>query len=220
MDLERRPALGLELGGFIGVGLLRGEAGRARVGGHTVAIRAEEAVDRLPGDLARDVPEGDVHRADRAVRGRAIALPQPLIEALALEGVLTHHDGLEELDQGLAVEVGAALRRAQERVALDAVVRLDREQAEVALAAEAAGVPSVGRGGNIGPGEEGERDVGDLHSRTPFSIVSGLFIARSDAATARRRRARRPRARARRPSRPRRRIRRATTRDAASRTAA
>jgi hypothetical protein len=92
-----------------------------------------------------------------------------LIEALAIEGVLTHHDGLEELDQRLAVQVGAALRRAQKRMALDAVVRLDREQAEVTLAAEASGVPAVGRRGDIGPGEQRERDVGDLHSRTPFS---------------------------------------------------
>src|SRR5262249_58795897 len=100
--------------------------------------RAEEQADRLPGPLARDVPERDVDGADRAIRRRAVALPERLIQALAIERVLTHHDGLEELDQRLPIQMRTALRRAEERVALDAVVGLDREQPELALAAEAA----------------------------------------------------------------------------------
>src|SRR5678815_1004754 len=131
-------------------------------------------MDRLVGDLARDVPERDVHGADRPVGRRAIALPETLIEALAIERVLAHHDGLEELDQRLAVQVRAALSRAQERVALDAVVGFDREQAELALAAETAGVPAIRRRGDIGPGEQSKRDVGDLHSGAPLSSLPML----------------------------------------------
>src|SRR5206468_4539853 len=122
-----------------------------------------------------DVPERDVHGADGPEGRRAIQLPESLVEALAVEGVLAHHDGLEELDQRLAVQVGAALRGAEERVPFDAVVRLDGEQAELALAAEPAGVPAVGGRRNIGPGEEGQRDVGDLHAGTPpFPMISSL----------------------------------------------
>src|SRR5882724_11855192 len=111
-----------------------------------------------------------------------------------------------------------APRRAEKRVALEALVGPDREQAELAIAAEPAGVPAVRGRRNIGPGEQGERDVGDLHGKA--SVLESSFSAPSDAATARRRRARQPRVRARPPSRPRRRTRRATTRGAASRTAA
>ena len=227
MDLVRGPSFGLEHRGFLGVRLLRGEHGRARVRGHAVAIRPEQLVDRQLRDLAGDVPERDVHRADRPVGRRAVALPEPLIESLAVERVLAHHDGLEELDQRLAVQVGAALRGAEERVPLDAVVGFDGQQAELALAAEPAGVPAVGGRRNIGPGEEGQRDVGDLHEGLPpFISISeppgrvSVVIAPSGAARAHRRRAPKPRARARPPSHPRRRTRPATTRGVASRTGA
>src|SRR2546426_9094611 len=193
---------------------------------YTTLFRSQ-LVNRQPGDLAGDVPERDVHGADGPVRRRTVALPESLVEALAVEGVLAHHDGLEELDQRLAVQVGAALRGAEERVPFDAVVRLDGEQAELAFAAEPAGVPAVGGRRNIGPGEEGQRDVGDLHEGLPpfisISVPPGrvsVVIAPSGAARAHRRRAPKPRARARRPSRLRRRTRPATTRGVASRTGA
>src|SRR5262249_7894931 len=63
----------------------------------------------------------------------------------------------------------------EKRVALDAVVGLDREQPELALAAEAAGVAAVSGRWNIGPGEQRKRDVRDLHATAPpFVSVPSL----------------------------------------------
>src|SRR2546425_187629 len=111
--------------------------------------------------------------------------------------------------------------------ASSAYASFEARTAELALAAEPAGVPAVGGRRNIGPGEEGQRDVGDLHEGLPpfisISVPPGrvsVVIAPSGAARAHRRRAPKPRARARRPSRLRRRTRPATTRGVASRTGA
>src|SRR6202008_399031 len=143
------------------------------VGGQTIPVRAEQAVNRQPRDLARDVPQGHVHRADGSPGGVTVAGTQGLIEALALERVLVHHEGLERAHQRLRVEVGAAARRAQEGVALDAVVGPEREEAELALAAELSGVPAVGRGRDVLPREQSKGDVGDLHE-APSRPRAGL----------------------------------------------
>src|SRR4030095_1858187 len=84
VNLVGGTALGLELHRFLRVRLLRGEDAGRGGGGHAVALRAEQPVDRLIGELAGDVPEGDVHRADRAIRRSAAALPEPPVEALAI----------------------------------------------------------------------------------------------------------------------------------------
>src|SRR3989442_373462 len=90
--------------------------------------------------------------------------------ALALERVLPEHHGLEGLDQRRGVEMGAAHRRAEERVALDGRVGLHGEQPELALPTEATGVPPVLRRRNAAPGKERERDVGDLQGLPPPRI--------------------------------------------------
>ena len=80
-----------------------------------------------------------------------------------LERILVHHEGLERAHQGLGVELSASAGRAQEGVALDALVGAQREQAQLALAAELSGVPAVGGGRDVFPREQREGDVGDLH---------------------------------------------------------
>src|SRR5262249_10909396 len=125
----------------------------------------EQPMDRKPGHLAGDVPEGDVHGPDGAEGRVADPVGQGLVEALAVERVLAHHHGLQVLDQRGGVELGAAHGRTEEGVALHAVVGAHGEEAELARATEATGVATVGGGGDAGPCEEGERDVGDLHAR-------------------------------------------------------
>jgi hypothetical protein len=90
-------------------------------------------------------------------------MPQRLIEALSIERVLAHHQRLELLDERFGIEVRAAHRGAEERVALDTFIGPDGEEAELALAGEATGVPTVRGRGNVVPGEERERHVADLH---------------------------------------------------------
>jgi hypothetical protein len=126
-------------------------------------------VNGQPGDLAGQVPEGDVHRADGAQGGDPVALPQRLPQPLALQRILAHHHGLQVLDERFGVEVRAPHGRAQEGVALHAVVRAQGEQAQLALAREAAGVTSVLCGRDAVPREQRELEIGDLHVLPLFS---------------------------------------------------
>src|SRR5207253_2730242 len=99
--------------------------------------------DRQPRDLAGEVPQRDVHRPDRAVRGVADLLRHRLVEPLAIERILAEHERLEIVDQRRRVHLRAAHGRAEEGVTLHALVGADREQPELARAAEPAGVAPV-----------------------------------------------------------------------------
>src|SRR5262249_57436265 len=138
-----------------GVGWLAPRRGGAGGGGRRRRIGAGRRVDRLPGRLAGQVPQGDVHRPDGPPRRLPVAREQRLVEALALERILVHHERLERADQRLGVELRAAARRAQEGGAFRALVGAGREQAELALAAEPPGVLAVGGGGEVVPAAEG-----------------------------------------------------------------
>src|SRR5262249_9789288 len=103
------------------------------------------------------------------------------------ERILAHHERLELLDERLAVQMRAAHRRAEEGMALYAVVRLDGDQPELAGAGEATCVPPVRGRGNAAPAEQRERDVGDLHETVPFRRARGDRSARPKTTPARRR---------------------------------
>ena len=120
-------------------------------------------MDRLSCRLARDVPECYVHGADRAIGRSPVLLPHRLVQPLALHRVLAEHDGLEVLDQRLPVEVRPSHRGAEKGVALDALVGGERQEPELARAAELSRMPAVPRCGNTIPGEQRQGDVGDLH---------------------------------------------------------
>src|SRR5207249_10010492 len=114
----------------------------------------------------------------------AALLPHRLIEPLAVERVLTQHERLEIVDQGLTVHLRAAHRGAEERVALHALVGADRQQAELARPAEPAGVAAVLRGGDVVPGKEGEADVADLHGGADATMRANAQEDRHAATTA------------------------------------
>src|SRR5688572_26022644 len=95
-------------------------------------IGAEQPVDRLVQGLAGEVPQRDVHGPDGADGRVAIPLPRLLVEALAVQRVLADQQWLEELDQRLAVEMGAAHGRAEEGMAAQSLVRLEGQQTELA----------------------------------------------------------------------------------------
>ena len=51
-----------------------------RAGAHAVVqLAAQQAMDRLPGELAGDVPEGDVERRDREGDDAAVAAPPRVV---------------------------------------------------------------------------------------------------------------------------------------------
>jgi hypothetical protein len=170
MNFIGAPASGFEMLDLIDVGIRVVVHLRAGVGGHAETIRADELMDRHVGGLAGDVPQRDVHRADRAYRGGTAAPPHGLVEPLARERVLSHEDRLEILDEARTVVGGGMIGRAEEGVAVDALVGLDREEAQLARAAEASGVRGVARRRDIVPREQGERHVGDFHGEHLWDI--------------------------------------------------
>ena len=182
VDLVRRPAVGLVLCRLLCVLLRRPEHGGAGVGRNAVPVRAQQLVDGQAGDLARDVPQSDVHRADGA-RGRVAAAGlQPLVQPLPVQRVLAKHDRLQVLDQRLAVEPRAAAGGAQEGVAFHALVRRDLDEPELARATEPAREPPVAGRRDALPVEEREREIRNLHcfvlpngsrAQAPFEAAPG-----------------------------------------------
>src|SRR3546814_13095392 len=59
---------------------------------------------------------------------------------------------------------------AEKRMPVDAFVRADRQQAELAVSGEFTGVLAVLRRRNIVPGEQRQLDVGDAHGRPSYVI--------------------------------------------------
>ena len=185
MDLVGSPARRLELQRLFGIGRSRGQHGGARIGRHRLAVGAEQAMDRLAHRLAQKVPERDVDRADGAHAGRALLLPQLGHQSLAMHRVLAHQHGLEMRDQPLPVRGRRVRGRAQERISLDAVVGADAQQAERARAGEPAHL-AVLRRRDVVPGEQGQRDVGDLHWLSSCILAPPDLILRRRAAPSRR----------------------------------
>src|SRR5687768_14774809 len=131
-------------------------------------------MDRQPGDLAAQVPQGDVHGADRAQGRVAMLGPHGLPQTLAIERVLAEDERLQVVDQTLRVEMRAAHGRPEEGVALQALLRPHGDEPELALAAEAPGVAAVGGGRNPRPREEGDGQIHDLHQRLQCITVAGF----------------------------------------------
>src|SRR4026207_1945306 len=100
---------------------------------------------RRPAPAAPEVPRGQVDGADGAPRRLPTPREERLVEALTLERLLVHHQWLERGHQRLGGVPRAAARRAQERVALRALVGAQSEEPELALPAGAGGGGARGR---------------------------------------------------------------------------
>jgi len=83
--------------------------------------------------------------------------------ALAIERILADEHGLQDLGHQLRIVGCGPACRAEEGMAEQALVGLDRDEPEVALAGEAARVPSVLGCRDAVPGKNRDGDVGDLH---------------------------------------------------------
>ena len=87
---------------------------------------------RQLGDLAGEVPQRRIHRADRAVADDARDQPHRAVDALALQRVLPHQHRLQRTDQLRPVHRRRIGRRAEEGVAFQALVGVDAQQAQIA----------------------------------------------------------------------------------------
>jgi len=84
MILVCRPAVGLEARGLLPYASFDGSTADDAYAG-TLVRYDPSSLWIAAGDLARDVPQRDVHRADRAQRGLAALLPHRLVEPFAVE---------------------------------------------------------------------------------------------------------------------------------------
>jgi hypothetical protein len=134
-------------------------------------------MNRLAHRLADEVPQRHVDRTDRAHATSALLAPQVGDDRLAMHRVPAHQHRLEMGDQALPIGRRRVRGRAQERIALDAVVGADAQQAERTRARKAA-VQPVLRRRDIVPREKGQGNVGDLHrfsSQIRRSVPNGSF---------------------------------------------
>ena len=121
-------------------------------------------MDRQPGDLAGQVPQRNIHGADRPRRRHAVAPLQLLVHPLTVERILADDGGLEVPHHRQPVELGAAAGVPEEGVPFDPLVRRNRDEAEVTAPFEPRREAPVLRRGDVVPREELEGEVGDLHS--------------------------------------------------------
>ena len=165
MNLVRRPARILETQRLLDVLGRRLVEGGAGVGGDRVLAGAEQPVNGLAGDLAVDVPQADVDRADRLDRRLAVQLPEPLPQPPDVLRVLAHDDRFEVVDERAGQVMPAEVGAAQKRVAGDAGVGLHAHHAELRGAAErgAAGRPHLAV-----PREQIDLDVGNTHGPAAY----------------------------------------------------
>ena len=162
MDLVGLPAVRLEGLRLVDVGGDVGQHLRTGIAEDRRAVRPHQRVHRQAGDLAGQVPQRGVHRADRAIADGAVDQPHAAMDALALQRVLPHQHRLQRADQLRPVHRRRIGGRAEERVALQPGVGVDTQQAEIAVADRGGARVVVGRR-DVVPGEDGQRDVVDFH---------------------------------------------------------
>src|SRR5690606_33217751 len=107
---------------------------RTGIGGDLVPVGAEQAMDRQVGDLAANIPQGDVDRADGAQGRRPPARVEAVIEPFPVERVLSHHQRLEVAYERSDIEIDAAERRAEEGMTVDSFIGADGDQTDLAIA--------------------------------------------------------------------------------------
>ena len=165
MDLVGAPAVRLEGLRLIDIGGDVGQHLRTRIGDDRSAARAHQRMHRQLGDLAAEVPQRRVHRADRAIADDARDQTHGAVDALALQRVLAHQHRLQRTDQLRSVHRRRIGRRAEEGVALQALVGVDAQQAKIA-GGRCERAQMVARRRDVVPGEDGQRYVVDLHDES------------------------------------------------------
>ena len=121
-------------------------------------------MDRQPGRLAGDVPQRDVEAPiARTVATRARA-HSSAVEPLAVERVLVRSGSASESGSGRARRGSPGSTRCRERRAPSMPSSVTTaQQAEIAFAGRPRRVVAVDRRRDALPGEQGQRDIGDLH---------------------------------------------------------
>jgi hypothetical protein len=82
---------------------------------------------------------------------------------MAIERILPDEQRLERIDETATLGLRATIRAAEERLPGDAGVRDDGQQPERRAASRHADIRSVDDRRNAIPGEQRQRDIGDLH---------------------------------------------------------
>ena len=172
MDLVGAPAVGLEGLRLIDVGGDVGQHLRTRIADDRGAEGAHQRVHRQFGDLAGEVPQRGVHRADRAIADDAGDQTHAGVDALAFQRVLPDQHRLQRADQLRTVHRRRIGRRAEERVALQSLVGVDAQQARDCWWTGSQRAEVIARCRNAVPGEDGQRYVVDFHAgSSQFTVI-------------------------------------------------
>ena len=177
VDLVGLPAVRLELRGFAGIGVAAVEDLARRIGADGGAIGAEQLVERHAGRLGGDVPQRRIAGPDHAQAGDALARAHGGVQVSMCAGILAHQDRLEEFDQCAGIGLGGIGGRAEERQSLDASVRADTQQTQVAAARDVVRALRVFGRRNVVPGEQGQLDGIDLHETDSRKLMSSRNFA-------------------------------------------
>ena len=171
MDLVGLPARRLERLRLIHIGRDVRQDLRTGIGRDRGPKGPHQRVHRHPGDLAGEVPQRRIDRADRAIADGAVDQPHAGMDPLALQRVLAHQHRLQRADQLRPVHRRRVGRRAEERVSLQTAHRCECATGRGCCRRRGGAGVVIGRR-DIVPGEDRQCDIIDFHDAFPSRWTS------------------------------------------------
>lgn len=132
-------------------------------------------------DFTYQIPQRDIHGADRPDHRQSTAPPDALIELLAVEWILSQQQGFQALDQGAPLDLGVPGRTSQKCVARHALVGGDRQQSQCGGPSRQADVHSIGHGRDTVPAEQRQRHVDNFHDSLSSQRMLVALAAGNDS---------------------------------------
>jgi len=125
-------------------------------------------MDGQVGDFTGDIPERHIHCADRTSIGVAVRTPEVLPDCANIQWIAADHYRLQSLEDLIRELIGPGARGTKERVAVDAFVGRDADDADVGETT--AKRIAVGGARNL-PAVEDDGQVRDVHQCAAYSTL-------------------------------------------------
>lgn len=166
-SLYPRHPCARQVGGLVSVVLGTRVVRRGQVHGEPVAAGAQQPVDRQPGGLTRDIPQGDVDDAQRDRADEVAQARQATPMASDVQRISSQQQRLHEGDDLPRDGLRAGTRIAQEVRALDSRVGPDPENPHGKLPIPGSEHRQRRRRALV----HRDRDIGDLQARRTYQLV-------------------------------------------------
>ena len=139
-------------------------------------------MDRQPRDLPSEVPQRDVHHADRTHGRVPLDVDHLLEQSLTVQRVLAQNDRLQVSDERPGVELGASSGGSEESVAFNTLVCRKGQKSELAVPTDGPGMPLGDALRDALPFEDLECPMWRERSPTvlPLQAVDGSFARQND----------------------------------------